>query len=76
MARLKDAGATIAERAILLEQGGIATAFVHDPPRTGTCAPAAGNDRYYLDPAAYDAFAVDAGVVRWSCSSSFWACSD
>ena len=56
MARLKDAGATIAERAILLEQGGIATTLVHTRLERAHVLHAAGNDRYYLDASAYEAF--------------------
>jgi hypothetical protein len=56
MARLKDAGATTAERAILLEAGGFATNLVYTRLERAHVLRQAGNDRYYLDAAVYDAF--------------------
>jgi len=56
IARLTEAGANTAERAILLEEGGKVSAFVYKRlGRAGALVPA-GNDRYYLNQAAYDAF--------------------
>ena len=56
LARLRDAGATLPERAILLEPGGPVTDFVHERLARAHVLRAAGNDRYYLDVAAYDGF--------------------
>jgi hypothetical protein len=58
LARLKDAGATTVERAILLERGGIATGVVQARLERAHVLRAAGNNRYYLDTAAYYAFAT------------------
>ncbi len=56
IARLQDAGADRGERAILLETGGPIARFVHGRlERAGALRPA-GNDRYYLYPAAYEQF--------------------
>jgi hypothetical protein len=56
IARLKDAGANLAERGILLEEGGPLTQFVYRRLAAAGVLIPAGNDRYYLDEAAYDAF--------------------
>ena len=56
LARLRDAGATLAERAILLERGGPVADLVHERLERAHVLRTAGNDRYYLDVAAYDAF--------------------
>ena len=58
LARLTDAGATTVERAILLERGGIATGIVQAGLERAHVLQAAGNNRYYLDTAAYHAFAA------------------
>lgn len=56
IARLRDAGANLAERGILLEPGGSIVAFVYRRLSRAGVLVSAGNDRYYLDEAAYDAF--------------------
>ena len=56
IARLRDAGANLGERAILLEEGGPVTQFVYRRLATAGVLISAKNDRYYLDEAAYDAF--------------------
>jgi hypothetical protein len=58
LARLKDAGAATVERAILLERGGVATAIVQNRLERAHVLQPAGNNRYYLDGAAYHAFAA------------------
>ena len=56
IARLRDAGATTAQRAILMDRDGLLTGFVHRRlERAGVLQPAA-NDRYYLNETGYDAF--------------------
>lgn len=56
IARAMDAGATVSERAILLEQAGKLGDFVRGRlERAGVLIPV-GNDRYYFDAAAYAAF--------------------
>jgi hypothetical protein len=54
--RFHAAGANIAERAVLLEEGGAPTAFVHRRLAGAHAIVPAGNDRYYLDQDAYDLF--------------------
>ena len=56
LARLRDAGADTAEWAILLARGGRLDAWVQR--RLGRAGALVGveNDRYYLNPAAYDGF--------------------
>jgi hypothetical protein len=56
IARLTDAGANTVERAILLEQGGPVSNFVYKRLTTAGVLVFSGNDRYYLNQPAYDAF--------------------
>jgi hypothetical protein len=56
IARLREAGANTAERGIVLERRRPLSRFVqHRLERSGVLL-AAGNDRYYLNEAAYDAY--------------------
>lgn len=56
MARLRDAGANTAERAIVMDRQGLLTGFVHRRlERAGVLQPAP-NDRYYLNETANHAF--------------------
>jgi hypothetical protein len=52
--RFHAAGANNAERAVLLEDGGALTAFVHRRLADARAIVPAGNDRYYLNQDAYD----------------------
>jgi hypothetical protein len=54
--RLRDAGANTAERAIILESGRPLAGFAHQRLERAGVAQPAGNDRYYLNEAAYDAY--------------------
>jgi hypothetical protein len=54
--RLEEAGANTAERAILLETRGPLSSFTHHRLERAGVLKAAGNDRYYLNGAAYEAF--------------------
>ena len=57
IARLNDAGANTAERAILLEErGGSVSNLVYRRLTTTGALVYAGNDRYYLNQRAYDTF--------------------
>ena len=56
MTRLTEAGANVGERAILLEQGGAMSDFVYERLTRAGVLVFAGNDRYYLNQQAYDAF--------------------
>ena len=56
IARLSDAGANTAERAILLEGDGKLRQFVHARLERAGALIGAGNDRYYLSRPAYDTF--------------------
>ena len=54
--RLTDAGANTAERAILLERNGRVADIVYKRLGKAGALVFAGNDRYYLNREAYDAF--------------------
>ena len=56
IARLRDAGADKAERAILLEPGGRFADIVYRRLERAEALRPAGSDRYYLHAPAYDAF--------------------
>jgi hypothetical protein len=56
IARLKDAGANVSERAIVIENNGIVGGFVHERLEAAGALKRAGNDRYYWDEAAYTVF--------------------
>jgi hypothetical protein len=56
IARVTEAGADTAERAVLLEDTGQLGAFVQRRLERAGALIAAGNDRYYFDRAAYAAF--------------------
>ena len=56
IARLKDAGASTAERGVLLERGGVVENFVVGRLQRAGVVKEAGNDRYYWDSAAYERF--------------------
>jgi hypothetical protein len=58
VARLKDAGANVAERGILLQRGGLVNEFVFRRLLRAEALQPAGNDRYYLNSAAYERFRV------------------
>jgi len=55
LARLRDAGADTAERAILLAPGGAMTRLVHRRLEKNGALRKSGSDRYYLCAAAYEA---------------------
>lgn len=54
--RLTDAGANVAERAILLEPGGPLSRFVHHRLAGTGALVLTGDARYYLDEQAYEVF--------------------
>jgi hypothetical protein len=54
IARLKDAGATVAERGVLLQRDGVINEFVVRRLERAGVVKDAGNDRYYWDGAAYE----------------------
>jgi hypothetical protein len=56
IARLTDAGANTAERAILLEHGGAVSNFVYRRLTSAGALVATGNDRYYLSRPGYQTF--------------------
>jgi hypothetical protein len=56
IARLQEAGATLAERAILLDSRPPLSRFTHGRLARAGVLQSAGNDRYYLNDAAYEAF--------------------
>ena len=56
IARVTEAGATTAERAVLLESAGKLGDFVYRRLQRSGVLHAAGNDRYYFSPAAYEAY--------------------
>jgi hypothetical protein len=56
LARLTEAAATTSQRAILLEPGGILARFVYGRLAAAGALVFTGNDRYYLNVAAYDRF--------------------
>ena len=56
VSRATAAGATTAERAVLLQPSGQLGEFVHGRLLRNGVLLEAGNDRYYFSPAAYDAF--------------------
>jgi hypothetical protein len=54
--RLKDAGANVPERAILIENHGMVARFVHERLKAAGALKRAANDRYYWNEAAYAVF--------------------
>ena len=56
LARLHDAGATSGERGILMPQDGFFNRLVFNRLRRAGVLQHAGNDRYYVDDAAYGRF--------------------
>jgi hypothetical protein len=56
IARMTAGGANLAERAILLPNGGALSAFVYRRLTSAGALVPVGNDRYYLNQSAYDAF--------------------
>ena len=56
IARLTDAGANVAERGILLQRAGLVDGFVFRRLLRAEVLQPAGNDRYYLNSAAYERF--------------------
>ena len=54
--RLKEGGANTTERAILLEDSGALSNFVYRRLSKAGAIVSAGNDRYYLNERAYEAF--------------------
>jgi hypothetical protein len=56
IAQLQEAGATLAERAILLDSRQALSRFTRDRLARAGVLQSAGNDRYYLNDTAYEAF--------------------